>query len=76
MADGRAAAGQTYRMLADFPLALTDVRDTGAVGAHILADPAPHAGKTYEFTGKLTSNEEFAEAFREEPGAARSPTCR
>ncbi len=50
---------------ADFPLALTDVRDTGAVGAHILADPAPHAGKTYEFTGKLTSNGEFAEVFSE-----------
>jgi NAD(P)H dehydrogenase (quinone) len=48
---------------ADFPLALIDVRDTGAVGAHILVDPAPHAGKTYEFTGALTSFGEFAEVF-------------
>ena len=45
----------------DYPLALTDVRDTGAVGARILLDPAPHAGKIYEFTGKLTSHGEFAE---------------
>jgi NAD(P)H dehydrogenase (quinone) len=50
---------------ADFPLSLTDVRDTGAVGARILADPAPHAGKIYEFTGKVTSNGEFAEVFSE-----------
>jgi NAD(P)H dehydrogenase (quinone) len=48
---------------ADFPLALIDVRDTGAVAAHILADPASHAGKTYEFTGALTSFGEFAEVF-------------
>jgi NAD(P)H dehydrogenase (quinone) len=48
---------------ADSPVAWTDVRDTGAVGAHILIDPAPHAGKTYEFTGKLTTNREFAEVF-------------
>jgi uncharacterized protein YbjT (DUF2867 family) len=48
---------------ADFPLALIDVRDTGAVAARILADPAPHAGKTYEFTGTITNYGEFAEAF-------------
>jgi uncharacterized protein YbjT (DUF2867 family) len=47
----------------DLPVALTDVRDTGAVGAHILVDPAPHAGKTYEFTGKLTTYDEFAQVF-------------
>jgi len=29
-------------------VALIDVRDTGAVGARILIDPAPHAGKTYD----------------------------
>lgn len=45
----------------DLPVALTDVRDTGAVGARILIDPAPHAGKTYEFTGKLTNYGEFAD---------------
>jgi uncharacterized protein YbjT (DUF2867 family) len=47
----------------DFPLALTDVRDTGAVGARILIDPAPHAGKTYEFTGTTTNYGDFAEVF-------------
>lgn len=47
----------------DLPIAFIDVRDTGAVGARILLDPAPHAGKTYEFTGKLLSFGEFAEVF-------------
>src|SRR6516162_4004251 len=47
----------------DLPVALMDVRDTGAVGARILIDPAPHAGKTHEFTGKLTSYGAFAEVF-------------
>src|SRR5215468_7782089 len=47
----------------DLPIAFTDVRDTGAVGARILIDPAPHAGKTYEFTGALTNYGEFAGVF-------------
>jgi uncharacterized protein YbjT (DUF2867 family) len=47
----------------DLPLALTDVRDTGAVGARILVDPAAHAGKTYEVTGALTTYAAFAEVF-------------
>ena len=47
----------------DFPAALIDVRDTGAVGARILIDPAPHAGKTYDLTGKLTTYGAFAEVF-------------
>ena len=47
----------------DFPLALTDVRDTGAVGARILIDPAPHAGKTYEFTGVTTTYGDFTAVF-------------
>ena len=47
----------------DLPVALIDVRDTGAVGARILVDPAPHAGKTYEITGKLTTYGAFAEVF-------------
>ena len=47
----------------DLPVALIDVRDTGAVGARILIDPAPHAGKTHEFTGKLTTYGAFAEVF-------------
>jgi NAD(P)H dehydrogenase (quinone) len=45
----------------DLPLALIDVRDTGAVGARILIDPAPHAGKTHESTGKLMTSRAFAE---------------
>ncbi len=44
----------------DLPVSLIDVRDTGAVGARILLDPAPHVGKTYEFTGKLTTYGDFA----------------
>lgn len=47
----------------DLPMALTDVRDTGAVGARILIDPTTHAGKAYEFTGKLTNYGEFADVF-------------
>jgi uncharacterized protein YbjT (DUF2867 family) len=47
----------------DLPIAFVDVRDTGAVGARILVDPAPHAGKTYEFTGALTNYGEFADVF-------------
>jgi NAD(P)H dehydrogenase (quinone) len=47
----------------DQPVALIDVRDTGAVGARILIDPAPHVGKTYEFTGALTTFEAFADVF-------------
>jgi uncharacterized protein YbjT (DUF2867 family) len=45
----------------NLPVALTDVRDTGAIGARILIDPTSHAGKTYEFTGKLTNYGEFAD---------------
>jgi NAD(P)H dehydrogenase (quinone) len=47
----------------DIAIAWTDVRDTGAVGARILIDPAPHASKTYEFSGKRATNGEFAETF-------------
>ncbi len=52
-----------YAMAKDRPVALIDVRDTGAVGARILIDPAPHAGKTYEFTGAPTTYGEFADVF-------------
>lgn len=45
----------------DLPLAFTDVRDTGALGARVLLDPAAHAGKTYEYTGALSSYGAFAE---------------
>ena len=47
----------------DLAIAFIDVRDSGAVGARILLDPAPHAGKTYEFTGKLVTFPQIAEAF-------------
>lgn len=47
----------------DLPIAFIDVRDTGAVGARIMLDPAAHAGKTYAFTGTTTNYGEFAEVF-------------
>jgi uncharacterized protein YbjT (DUF2867 family) len=47
----------------DLPIAFIDVRDTGAVGARILLDPAAHVGKTYEFSGALTNYGEFAGVF-------------
>src|SRR6516165_9009163 len=49
----------------NLPIAFIDVRDTGALGARILMDPAPHAGKTYEFTSKTTNYGEFAGMFSE-----------
>src|SRR5215468_12534475 len=49
----------------DLPIAFIDVRDTGALAARILMDPAPHAGMTYEFTGKTTNYSEFAGVFSE-----------
>ncbi|HWP26877.1 MAG TPA: NmrA family NAD(P)-binding protein [Xanthobacteraceae bacterium] len=49
----------------NLPLAFIDVRDTGALGARVLRDIAPHAGKTYEFTGALSNYEEFAKVFSE-----------
>jgi NAD(P)H dehydrogenase (quinone) len=50
---------------ADLGIAYTDVRDTGALAARILIDPKPHAGKTYEFTGKTVTSPQFAQAFSE-----------
>jgi hypothetical protein len=38
---------------------MTDVRDIGAIGARVLLDRASHAGKTYSFTGALTTFEQF-----------------
>ena len=46
-------------------MALTDVRDTAALGARILLDPAKHAGKSYEFTGLTTTYAEFAKVLAE-----------
>jgi uncharacterized protein YbjT (DUF2867 family) len=49
----------------DLPIAFIDVRDTGALGARILRDPARHAGKTYAYTGTRSTFEEFAKVFSE-----------
>lgn len=49
----------------DYPIAFTDVRDTGAVGARVLRDPGSYGGKTLEFTGVTTNLEEFAKVFSE-----------
>lgn len=35
----------------DEPIGWVDARDTAAVAAHILQDPAPHAGRSYVITG-------------------------
>lgn len=48
---------------ADLPFAFVDVRDTGAIGARVLLDPAPHVGKVYEFTGRQSNFAAFAEVF-------------
>ncbi len=47
----------------DLPIAFTDVRDTGAVGARVLVNPDPHVGKVYTFTGTLSNFGEFAKVF-------------
>jgi uncharacterized protein YbjT (DUF2867 family) len=44
----------------DLPVALIDVRDTGALGARVLRDPPKHAGKIYSFTGAATTYGHFA----------------
>jgi uncharacterized protein YbjT (DUF2867 family) len=49
----------------DLPVALIDVRDTGAVGARVLRDPRAHAEKVYAFTGATTTFAEFAKVFAE-----------
>lgn len=50
---------------AKLPLNFIDVRDTGALAARVLRDPGKHAGKVYEFSGALTTLEEFAKVFSE-----------
>jgi uncharacterized protein YbjT (DUF2867 family) len=49
----------------DVPLAFIDVRDTGALGARVLRDPARHSGKIYSFTGLATTYNDFAKVFSE-----------
>lgn len=48
---------------ANLPFSFIDVRDTGAVGARVLLNPAPHIGKIYEFTGAKTNFAEFTDVF-------------
>jgi uncharacterized protein YbjT (DUF2867 family) len=52
----------------DLPVALIDVRDTAALGARVLRDPAKHAGKVYAFTGATTTYGEFADVISEALG--------
>jgi uncharacterized protein YbjT (DUF2867 family) len=52
----------------DVPVALIDVRDTGALGARVLRDPGKHAGKVYSFTGAATTYGEFADVISEALG--------
>jgi len=49
----------------DLPVALIDVRDTGALGARVLRDPGKHAGKLYVFTGATTTYGDFANVLGE-----------
>ena len=49
----------------DLPVALIDVRDTGALGARVLRDPAKHAGKLYSFSGVSTTFGDFANVIGE-----------
>ena len=49
----------------DLPVALIDVRDTGALGARVLREPGKHAGKVYAFTGAATTYGEFADVIAE-----------
>jgi len=49
----------------ELPVALIDVRDTGALGARVLRDPTKHAGKIYSFSGASTTYGQFAEVIAE-----------
>ncbi len=49
----------------DLPVALIDVRDTGALGARVLREPGKHAGKLYTFTGVATTFGDFANVIGE-----------
>jgi uncharacterized protein YbjT (DUF2867 family) len=47
----------------DLAICFVDVRDTAAVAARILRDPAKHTGQVYDFTGQRSNYEEFATVF-------------
>ena len=52
----------------DLPVALIDVRDTGALGARVLREPDKHDGKLYSFSGVSTTFGEFAKVIGETIG--------
>jgi len=57
------AEGMLYVPFGDAKLPMVDVRDIAAVAARVLAEPAPHAGKTYTLTGpKAIGMQEVADA--------------
>ena len=60
--------GAMYLALGDAKLPMIDVRDVGAAAARVLADPAPHAGKTYTLTGAPVSLAQVAAAIGEALG--------
>jgi uncharacterized protein YbjT (DUF2867 family) len=52
----------------DLPVALIDVRDTGALGARVLREPAKHNGKMYAFSGVSTTFGDFTNVISETIG--------
>ncbi len=52
----------------DLPVALIDVRDTGALGARVLREPAKHNGKLYSFSGVSTTFGDFAKVISDTIG--------
>lgn len=49
----------------DLPVALIDVRDSGALGARVLREPGKHNGKMYEFSGVSTTFGDFTNVIGE-----------
>lgn len=60
--------GQIYYALGDAAVPMIDARDVGAAAAAVLADPAPHAGKSYTLTGAPVTLHEAAAAIGEAVG--------
>lgn len=50
------AQGAFYSAMGDAKITFIDVRDIAAAAANILANPSPHAGKTYELNGPEALN--------------------
>lgn len=62
------AQGQLYFALGEATMPMIDVRDVGAAAAAVLADPAPHAEKTYTLTGGAVTMAQVASAIGEAVG--------